>query len=241
MRGLLGAFALGAVDEDEEAAVRAYLVTSAEAREELAELMAATDALALTAEPMAPPPALRERISAAVLAEAGPAAPPPTPKAAPPAPPAPPAPVPIRRTAPVWSLSTPWAAAAAALLLVAVGLLLWNMQLREQLASTPTPQVVALAGTDAAPNARGEVRYLPDERLFYIDVRDLPPLAEGHVYEVWLIGDQGTVPAGVFDQSTAQHAVVADRSQFTTLAITVEPGPIGTDAPTGEIVATATL
>ena len=74
-----------------------------------------------------------------------------------------------------------------------------------------------------------------------LDVHDLPPLEPDQVYEVWLIGDEGPVPAGTFDQPTDQHAVVADRSQYETLAITAEPGPLGTEAPTGEVVATAPL
>ena len=48
-------------------------------------------------------------------------------------------------------------------------------------------------------------------------------------------------PAGVFDQPTDQHAIVADRDRYDTLAITAEPGPLGTEAPTGEIVATASI
>ena len=60
--------------------------------------------------------------------------------------------------------------------------------------------------------------------------------------DVWLIGgDNPPVPAGTFDRSTDQHAIVADRGQFDSLAITAEPGPLGTEAPTGEIVATASL
>jgi hypothetical protein len=74
-----------------------------------------------------------------------------------------------------------------------------------------------------------------------LDVRDLPPLEPDQVYEVWLIGADGPVPAGVFDQPTDQHAIVADRDLYDTLAITAEPGPLGTEAPTGEIVATAPL
>jgi hypothetical protein len=35
--------------------------------------------------------------------------------------------------------------------------------------------------------------------------------------------------------------MIADRGQYEILAITAEPGPLGTDAPTGEIVATASL
>src|SRR5215217_1501657 len=115
------------------------------------------------------------------------------------------------------------------------------MRLREQLASSPSVETIALATTDAAPDARGEVTYLPQDELFMLDVRDLPPLKPDQVYEVWLIGADGPVPAGVFDQPTDQHAVVADRDRYETLAITAEPGPLGTEAPTGETVATASL
>jgi anti-sigma-K factor RskA len=134
-----------------------------------------------------------------------------------------------------------WAAAAAIMLLISAGLLIWNLRLQEQIAAT-VPETIALAPTDAAPSASGEVRYDPAAQLFLLDVRGLPPLEPDQVYEVWLIGGEGApVPAGTFDQSTDQHAIIADRGQFDTLAITAEPGPLGTAAPTGEIVATATL
>jgi hypothetical protein len=113
--------------------------------------------------------------------------------------------------------------------------------LREELTTAPVAETIALAPTDAAPGAGGEVTYLPQDDLFILDVRDLPPLEPDQVYEVWLIGEDGPVPAGVFDQPTDQHAIVADRAQYDTLAITAEPGPLGTEAPTGEIVATASL
>jgi hypothetical protein len=239
MRDLLGAFALGAVTADEAAAVRAYLITNPESQDELAELLAAVDVLPDLAEPLEPPSGLRDRISAAVLADSAPASTTPSLASLPPI--APVVPEPIRRSPSFWSRATPWAAAAAALLLLSAGLLYWNLQLRNEIASQPPEQVLALAPTDAAPGASGEVRYIPAERLFYVDVRNLPPLAQGQVYEVWLIGGNGPVPAGVFSQSTDQHAIVADRSQYQTLAITAEPGPLGTEAPTGEIVATAAL
>ncbi|HEX2282017.1 MAG TPA: anti-sigma factor, partial [Thermomicrobiales bacterium] len=97
---------------------------------------------------------------------------------------------------------------------------------------------MALASTDVAPETRGDLTYFPQDNLFLLEVRDLPPLEPDQVYEVWLIGEDGVaVPAGVFDQPTDQHAVVADRNRYATLAITAEPGPLGTEAPTGEIVA----
>jgi anti-sigma-K factor RskA len=247
-RELLGAFALGAVDAEEAASVRAHLATCAECQAEMAELWIAVDSLPNTVEPMEPPPALRGRIAAAIAAEvASPAPVPPTPSAAlasepvPTVAPAPLVPEPIRKPASFWSRATPWAAAAAILLLLSAGLLVWNLRLREELATAPVTETIALAPTDAAPGAHGEVTYLPQDNLLLLDVRDLPPLKPDQVYEVWLIGSEGPVPAGTFHQPTDQHAVVADRSQYETLAITAEPGPLGTAAPTGEIVATAPL
>ena len=249
-RDLLGAFALGAVDAEEAATVRAHLATCAECQAEMAGLWTAVDSLPGMVEPMDPPPALRDRIAAVVMAE--PASPPPAPAVAPapaaptPAPaiaPAEPVSHPIRKPASFWSRATPWAAAAAILLVLSAGLLVWNLRLQEQVreAATPVAETIALAPTDAAPEASGEVTYLADEDLFIVDVRDLPPLEADQVYEVWLIGEDGPEPVGVFDQPTDQHAIVADRGQYETLAITLEPGPLGTAAPTGEIVASAPL
>jgi negative regulator of sigma E activity len=245
---LLGAFALGAVDAQEAAAVRAHLATCVECQAEMAELWLAVDSLPDMIEPMETPPALRDRIAAAVMAEAASPAPPaipasPTSELAPTIAPAPPATEPIRKPASFWSRATPWAAAAAILLLLSAGLLVWNLRLREQIqqATAPVTETIALAPTDAAPDASGEVTYLPQDQLLMLDVRDLPPLEPDQVYEVWLIGAEGPVPAGTFDQPTDQHAIVADLDLYDTLAITAEPGPLGTEGPTGEIVATAPL
>jgi anti-sigma-K factor RskA len=247
-RDLLGAFALGAVDAEEAAAVRAHLATCAECQAEMAELWLAVDSLPGMIEPVEPPPALRDRIAVAVMAEAASPSPAPPavsvappPEPAPTAVPAPPAPEPVRKPASFWSRATPWAVAAAILLLLSTGLLVWNLRMREQLATAPVVETIALAPTDAAPQAGGEVTYLPQDDLFILEVRDLPPLEPDQVYEVWLIGANGPEPAGVFDQSTDQHAIVADRDRYDSLAITAEPGPLGTAAPTGEIVATAPL
>ena len=246
---LLGAFALGAVDAEEAATVRSHLTTCAACQAEIVSLWAMVDVLRETVEPLDPPPALRDRIAAAIMAEAA---------SSPPVHAAAPVPAtltamptmvlvervsePIRTPASFWSRATPWAAAAAILLLLSAGLLVWNLRLREQIATAPGTETIALAPTDAAPDASGTVTYLADDDLFMLDVRDLPPLQPGQVYEVWLIGEDGIpAPAGVFDHPTDQHAVIADRSQYETLAITAEPGPLGTDAPTGEIVATAAL
>ena len=244
LRDLLGAYALGAVDAHEAAEMRALLEQDPGLEAELASLLAAVSVLPELAEPMTPPAGLRDRISAAALAEMP--APPPAlaaPVAKSPGQAVPPQPANIIRPEPAfWQRASVWATAAAALLLISIGLLYWNLQIRNEIATTPQVQTVALAPTDMAPNVAGEVKYMPQEGVVLLDVRDLPPLPDGYVYEVWLIGEGGAVAAGVFDDSTAQHAIAADRSQFDTVAVTREPGPMGTEAPTtGEIYASASL
>lgn len=243
LRDLLGAYALGAVDEREAAEMRAFLKQDADAAGELAELMAAASVLPALAEPMTPPAGLRDRIAAIAQADA-PVRPTPvaplTPRL-----PAPssgePSPSLVRPEPAFWQRAAVWATAAAALLVISLGMLYWNMQLRSEIDATPPVETMALATTDMAPDASGEVHYMPDQGVLMLDVKDLPALPQGYVYEVWLIGDGNPVPAGVFAHATAQHAVVADRSLFNTLAITMEPGPMGTTAPTGDIYASASL
>jgi anti-sigma-K factor RskA len=246
LRELLGAYALGAVDAQEAAEMRAFLEQDLAAETEFAELLAAVSMLPELAEPLAPPAGLRDRIAAAALADlparSAPVALPATP------PPAqviglPVAPANIVRPKPAfWQRASVWATAAAALLVISLGLLYWNMQLRNETSATIPVETLALAPTGMAPEASGEVQYMPEQGVIMVDVKDLPPLRDGYVYEVWLIGEGDPVPAGVFANSTAQHAVVADRSQFNTLAITMEPGPMGTEAPTStDVYATASL
>ena len=64
---LLGAYALGAVTEDEARAVAAHVATCAACGTELAQLRAAAQALPLALEDREPSPILRYRIQAAVL------------------------------------------------------------------------------------------------------------------------------------------------------------------------------
>jgi anti-sigma factor RsiW len=160
-RDLLGAFALGAVDAEEAATVRAHLATCAECQAEMAELWLAVDNLPSMIEPMEPSLALRDRIATAIAAEAAapaPAAPVPSaafaPEPVPAIAPAPPVPEPIRKSESFWSRATPWAAAAAILLLLSAGLLVWNLRLREQVGTVPVTETIALRMRPPRPAAR---------------------------------------------------------------------------------------
>ena len=66
----LGAYALGALPEDERAELERHLQECPSCRRELAELQAAVDVLPGATPPVQPPPELRARIMAAVESEA---------------------------------------------------------------------------------------------------------------------------------------------------------------------------
>jgi len=66
----------------------------------------------------------------------------------------------------------------------------------------------------------------------------LPPLAEGRVYQLWLIGGDGVpVSGGTFTVNERGYGVVAVAAEAqslaaSTFAVTDEPGPNGSDGPT---------
>ena len=65
-------------------------------------------------------------------------------------------------------------------------------------------------------------------RLTLTDTDQLPPLTEGHHYELWLEGDEGRVSAGNFqyvrrDDFAIDFNVGVDPSEYNTVEITEEP------------------
>ena len=163
--------------------------------------------LPYSAPAVAPPPALRERLIAAVEAEAAAAAPANTPEAVPtPLPGAPP-----RRAVRVRSL---WGALAGAFALI-VALLGWNISLQQQLAAQtaqiagsrsgwqtmivllddPTVQVYRLAGDTSF----GTVWGTPAGTTGCLMLEDLPAAANGQVFHVWLRDANGWTSGGTFD------------------------------------------
>ena len=244
-RELLGAYALGAVTPDERRAVAEHLAICDECTAELARLRVAVRALPLALADREPSPALRDRIQAAVRQdpadgrgqEGGRRAsvlPGPRPPAAATRPPG--------RSTPRRLPVSPWAAAAVVLLAVSLGMLLWNLRLQQTVQRQGRIETVALQTTGPAAGASGQLTYVADRQVAILSVRDLPPLAPGQVYEVWLLPAEGApVPAGVFAAPTARHAMAVDRGDYQGVAITVEPGPFGSPGPTTAPLAQAPL
>jgi hypothetical protein len=92
-----------------------------------------------------------------------------------------------------------WAvpATAVAAALFTVGVLAVDRALRSDL---PPGPVYAIAGSQLAPQARGEVRLsdTPSGFSIVVDVEGLPAAAPGSYYAAWLRGPNGVVPLGSF-------------------------------------------
>lgn len=230
---LLGAYALDALPDDERAELEAHLATCDECVTELADLRLAVQALPLSIEERAASPGLRDRLRAAAEAESslsrGNGSPGSEAFAS--------DVVSIAssrepvRLRPAWRGVLPWAAAAV-FLLFALGMLGWNLSLRQP----GNQQVIALQPASGVPSAGGQLIYLKDRQVLIVKPQGLPPLAPGKIYEVWLIRGNTPIAAGVLNGASDQVAVAADLSQYQALAITVENAPFGNPSPTGEKV-----
>jgi len=232
---LLGAAAFGTLDAGEAAVLEGYLATSAAAQTVLAELRMIAGGLSLLVDEVSPSPHLRGCIEQAVMADVAWARP-------------------VQReydrddgtddtivplsTVPVKGASKPtplwrpyiWAAAAALLLAVFAGVVLDRLLLddgvpaiaRESIAFTPNLST-------PIPDLSAELSYDPEDQLFILETENMPAAPHDHVYQVWLIDESGAKPVGVMDQS--MFFVPAPRDAYDALAITVEPAPLGSAAP----------
>ncbi|MGH2448723.1 MAG: anti-sigma factor domain-containing protein [Chloroflexota bacterium] len=223
---LVGAYVLGALAPDELATFEAHLAARKACQDELAELGGVASALDLAA-PLAEPPAqIRRNLVREVTAVS-----------------------PAHRTP-----RRAFVRAAGALLLaavVALAFLSWrDVQLQQDvnrhtaaldrqaslLASlTKHARVTHISRTPAASAATAAV-VQPKRGTGYLVVQGLPRLKASRVYQACLTkGSRAHVSAGVFRVGTAITVVPLTHpsSEFTTTAVTIEPGPSGSPAPTG--------
>lgn len=254
---LLGAYVLDALYPAEKAAVEAYLPGSPACLEEVRILRRGASAYALAAEERDPSPELRTRLWEAIQAEsrggAGSAGG--LQASAEPATPVIPFPTKPASSAP--ETGTPgtvrsfpvWGRLAAALALVLIGALLtWAIALRGDDDTTEPLVLGQFSLTDAADPSLatgGDVSYIEDENIMRLDLHDLPDLNEGEVFQLWVVTDDGTVlPSVVFGKGTdtvTSVAMVANPVGVDALALTREPGPIGSVSATTPIFAIADI
>ena len=236
IRELLAAYAIDAVDDDERAAVDEYLAGDADARDEVVSIQRAAALLAHTGGP--PPAGVWERLEAAIREAAGPDGTAPPPRL-----------VPAGRPDPRPNRAWQWLSVAA--LVVALAFFsLWIVDRGS--GSDPALDTAALARAAAsAPGARHADLRDPDGNTVaravvlrdgtgYLTSTKLQALDEDQTYQLWGVGDHGTISLGVIGSDPKVVAFQAG-STPTALAITSERSggvPVSEHAPTavGDLV-----
>jgi anti-sigma-K factor RskA len=231
-----GAYALGALPPEELREVEAHL-QECNLHEEFASLRATATLLAFAPAEREPPPALRSRIMAAVASDGHPSAP---------------IPFPVPQHEPRGI--RPAYALAAALALLALGLLAWNLMLLrtdeggprqvfvpKEIFVTVTVEPTSLTrSVTTGPAAGTTLHYISDERVGVLNVSGLLPLGTGQIYQIWTLRGKDVTGVGLFNlnqDGTAQVAFSSPLNEGDTVAVTVEPAG-GSLLPTSEPVFT---
>ena len=267
---LVSGAALGILTPDEHAELMAYLDTERGAvlRDDLAEFVEVAAALPLALDPpdVQPSAALRDRLQATIAGARidGPAIPSAAPTHRPglqrtshPAGDAPRsifdaepqevvavAPVtPIERH-PRFATNRTLTRALAAVLLVALlaASAFGGYQWAERNRPGPDDSMMAIALDFATPmpsDVVADLHYDPKTSLLMLSTRNMPAAPADHVYQVWLIGEDGPESAGMMGNTG--FATMMASSGYKELAITVEPGPDGSPAPTTAPIVVASL
>ena len=230
------AYALGALDADEAAALEAHLRTCDSCPTELADFRAISDALLMAIPPRRPPAALRQRLQArlpgASLSSRQK----------------------TRRLWSSWSFGQ-FALGMAIVLLVALNVFsLFQIQAlqRQQakfarqiqtgqaaFAMLAYPDTKSLPINGSAPGIAGTLLFDRDHNAAVLIVWNLPAIAANQSYQIWLVDKQGDrTSAGLFrpepGQPITSQTVFSTQalSGFSGLGVTVEPAG-GSPQPTG--------
>jgi hypothetical protein len=218
----LALFALQALSHEESAAVRKHLSGCEECQTELANLRGDLAAVALSVDQRPLPAGARDRFIKKIAGESSSAS---APKPA--------QPVPIDRSGRVPRAGWAGWLAAAAMLIVAVGLGFEVSHLRarllemdnriasletgkshaEQVAellTAPAAQRVLLSAPKTPPSPSGHLVYLPSRGELILQANNLAPVPAGKTYELWVIPANGSapIPAGLFRPDAAGNGSV---------------------------------
>ena len=232
---LAAAYALGAVEADEERAIDQHLATCGEPHDEARDLVGAASVLPAAVEPVTPSPALRARLMTTIAG---------TPQEHRPAAAADPPSVKPAPARPWWRLAPLPAGLAAVGLAAVIGLGAWNVNLNQRLAARDAA-LRAVATADAAYAVAGSagsgwVLETDGRAIFLAD--SLAALPADRIYELWLIGPDGDpVDVGTVASTESLTLVELERElgPATTFAVTIEAERVS--SPTSEPVLVATL
>jgi anti-sigma factor RsiW len=236
----VAAYLLGALSEAERRSFEAHMAACAHCREDVAELRVVAEALPLAVPPVAPPPALRERLletvraEAEVLSAAGAAADRPRPE---------------RKRRFATSFGRPLALAGAAMALLLGAALGFGIGAATDDERTKTQTVVQVrtvqARVDAATAPSGSAVIVVRNGVATLRVSGLPAPPEGKVYEVWLLRRGAAAPSptdALFSVSTRGSGRVALPSVRGVEAVLVTAEPDGgSRAPTSQPFISASL
>lgn len=228
---LIPAYALGALDPEERAAVEALLAVDAEAKHELALYQDITATLPLAAPARRAPDHLGEDLRRRLAAER----------------PAAVTVLPSRRS----NLWVSLLAAAAVLVVVIAATLLLN---RPDPGAQLYTQIVAQAGfqqmtIEGSAVANGDMVVSPDGQQAVIRLTRLPQLQDNQTFQLWLIDGEGTHSGGLFDFSDPQATyymvipLARHALEYDAFGVSVEPeggSPLVTAPSSDPIFALAT-
>ena len=231
---LAGAYALGAVEADEDRAISEHLDTCDEPHGGARELIGAAGAMGVSEAAVMPSPPLRDRLMATVATtpqEHRPAAVTPMPEREP-------------KRAWWWRLQPVMAGVAAVALAAAVGLGAWGLSLNAQLAEREDA-LRAVANAEAAfavAGSAGAGWVIESGDVAHFVAEDLADLPADHIYELWLLDAAGTPTAvGTLEDPDDLVVVALEHSLggAATFAVTVEAERV--DQPTSDPVLVASL
>ena len=190
IKDLLPDYHLGHLPPEEAEEVSRHLAEHAECREELEEVARVLDLVPFSVQPAAPSPALKHRTLARALEQ----------ETRPPDARELPSPERVRRGIDAVLLGV---AAVVLVALLGLGWAYLNLerenqrlqaevsQLQEDVEGSRDLVVVAVSGTERAPEARGTAVVDPADRSLALDVYNLPAPPEGHSYRAWLVEADG--------------------------------------------------
>ncbi len=228
---LLGAYIVGATTDAERRDFEAHVATCVQCAARVDEFRRVANLLPLAADIESPPARLKVKILAGT--RSGQLA------------------VPAYKPEPlfkrIFMKPQPAFALAAASLVLAVGLAVWNQDLQSknkdkdaEIARLQQSMVIAdIKGTDAAPTASARILFLKDQKVALLQTQGLPALPANQTYQMWLIADGAPVSAGLFQVNpatqTASALIVGDPAAFKKVAVSVEAAG-GVPSPKGSIV-----
>jgi anti-sigma-K factor RskA len=249
----LALYALGSLDGAERQALEKHLEECASCRRELELLRGDTSLLALAASGSAPPAKARQRLMSAIANEPRLSALRPVP--------------PPERAPRSWWTAFGWPAfrwvAAAALVLVSIGLLRQNSTLQRDVASLraqftdqgnrleraneivatmldPESAKIELVAVGNKPQPRGKAIYQRRNGNLIFLASNLPPLPAEKIYELWLFPANGGAPiaAGMFKPDARGSATVVNPPlprgvEAKNFVVTLEPESGSHESPRG--------